>query len=106
MEHDLSKACWVPPFEEMEKDGMHDMFCPFGQNRMVLIHGLMDREHDKDEDQTDLTPDVIIPPPSDLGVDPDAMFEPDAEDLVAILLSTSQVCFRYSPLMSLAHRTD
>ena len=24
-EHELSKACWVPPFEEMEKDGTHDI---------------------------------------------------------------------------------
>ena len=47
VEHELSKACWVPPFKEMEMDGMHDMFCPFGQNKMVLIHGLMDGECDK-----------------------------------------------------------
>jgi hypothetical protein len=78
----------VPPFEEMEKDGTHDMFCPFGQNRMVLIHGLMDGERDEDEDESDLTPDVIIPPPSDLGIDPDAMFEPDAEDLAAAELAS------------------
>jgi|SRR5882762_11391063 len=64
------------------------MFCPFGQNRMVLIHRLMDRERNEDEDKSDLTPDVIIPPPSDLGVDLDAMFEPDAEDLAAAELAS------------------
>jgi hypothetical protein len=81
----------VPPFEEMEKDGTHDMFCPFGQNRMILIHGLMDGERDEDEDETDLTPDVIILPPSDLDVDPDAMFEPDAKDLAAKDLAAAEL---------------
>jgi hypothetical protein len=88
----MQAANWTPPFDEMERHGAHDIFCPFGGNKMVLMDGLTDGEHDEDEDETDVRVQNIAPENLDFpAVDPELAFEPDAEDLAGVELANRDV---------------
>jgi hypothetical protein len=83
-EQELTKADWIPSFKGMEKDGTHDVFCPFRGNKMVLIHGLMDGEWDKDQNEQDVHAEVTgQDKPENPIFDVDLLLEPDVEDLAA-----------------------
>ncbi|KIM80526.1 hypothetical protein PILCRDRAFT_822244 [Piloderma croceum F 1598] len=81
----LLHAGWTAPFDEMEKIGGFDMFCPLGENRMVLMDGLTEGERNEDDEETDIRPPELDGPsdhqpiPSDI----DVSYEPDLEDMAA-----------------------
>lgn len=70
----LEAAGIAAPFDEMIEAGGFDILCPFGNNKIVLIDGLTEREEDEilpeDENQhSDISTDALAEDP-----------EPDLED--------------------------
>jgi hypothetical protein len=85
-ESQLSYVGWQAPFNKMEKPRECDIFCPFGNKRMVLMDGLTDGEQDEDNDEVDAHP------PSDelsqlVSAGVDLSEEPNLEDLATKELS-------------------
>ncbi|KAF4615995.1 hypothetical protein D9613_011212 [Agrocybe pediades] len=61
----LNEAGIDPPFTTMEKDGEYDIFCPFGQGRMVLAGGeLLAGEREESEEEREGGEDVTQVAPS------------------------------------------
>ena len=86
-ETQLSGAGWTAPFDEMERGEGFDMFCPFGQNRMVLMDGLTEGERNEDDEEVDIGPPATgataREQPHPLREDTNIEYEPDLEDMAA-----------------------
>ena len=86
-ETQLSVAGWGAPFDEMERGEGFDMFCPFGQNRMVLMDGLTEGEQNEDDEETDVRPPTACTTASErphpMHTDSNIEYEPDVEDMAA-----------------------
>ncbi|KAJ7906531.1 hypothetical protein B0H13DRAFT_2333370 [Mycena leptocephala] len=84
-EADLHAAFLEPPFDSMHKTGGFNIFCPFGENKVVLITPPRPDERDEDPDESDLgrAPDFTsgTAPPTFTAADPDAPFLPDIDDM-------------------------
>ena len=93
-EDELTQAGWEIPFKGMVNSKAYNMLCPFGDDNTVLIDGLLvESEQDEDEEEMDIRAPgntnnnneatAFVP------TNPEALFEPDAEDLATDeLLST------------------
>jgi hypothetical protein len=86
-ETQLSGAGWTAPFDEMERGEGFDMFCPFGQNRMVLMDGLTEGEHNEDDEEMDIEPPATgataSEQPHPFHKDANIEYEPDLRDMAA-----------------------
>lgn len=55
----LTSAGIIPPFDDMDKCTGYDMLCPFGENKPVLISGIIrSEEREEDSDELDLPTDA------------------------------------------------
>ncbi|KAF8154518.1 hypothetical protein B0H34DRAFT_809113 [Crassisporium funariophilum] len=77
---ELESARIAAPFASMEAEGGYDMFCPFGQGKMVLVETeLHEGERHESEEEEDISTDAHTPAESDpVG---DEGLEPDIDDL-------------------------
>ena len=86
------EAGWTPPFDDMERKGGFDIFCPFGNKKMVIMDGKMDPgEQDKDEEEQDIHPPIL----DNAEHNPIPQDEPDIKDMAGEELShllARQVC--------------
>ncbi|KAJ7429017.1 hypothetical protein B0H11DRAFT_1946378 [Mycena galericulata] len=91
-EDDLRAAFLEPPFESMQRTGGFSIFCPFGQNKVVLITPPHPGERDEDPDESDIgrvsdfTSETA--PSTNSAVDPDAPFLPDLDDMAQEAVSS------------------
>lgn len=95
-ENALRNASLSCPFDDMIKKGGYDIFCPFGDNRMVLIHGQIDTsERDKDVEEQDISSHTAAVESSDqdtqetdLTVSHDLSLSLDLDTLAADVLAS------------------
>ncbi|KAH9925086.1 hypothetical protein B0H21DRAFT_700940 [Amylocystis lapponica] len=83
------------PFDDMDNVAGLDVLCPFGENKFVLIGGLMSGEREEDEDEVDSpssSPDPTMPVLAS-GAPTDEELEPDLEDMAG---TTSESAFSTS----------
>jgi hypothetical protein len=79
-ERNLAEASMDNPFQMMEDGDGYDIMCPFGGNKMVLIHGTIAAG---EEEETAEERDEVVPVGDDGVMEPPEaeQFEPDLDDL-------------------------
>jgi hypothetical protein len=80
-ERDLAEASMDNPFQIMEDGDGYDIMCPFGGNKMVLIHGAI--ATGEEEETADEWDDIVLTGGDDNIMEPleSEQFEPDLDDV-------------------------
>ncbi|KAJ6596569.1 hypothetical protein B0H10DRAFT_2327052 [Mycena sp. CBHHK59/15] len=87
-EDELRAALLEPPFESMVTTGGYSIFCPFGNNNIVLINPPVAGERNEDVDESDIGQAIDLTAVTALAAtDSDTRFLPDMDDMAQEVLA-------------------